>query len=356
VTEILYDKTTMEYLDSLGDGTKVIKKAGISEFQAFYKKYCDEANLEEETLSSFFDRVDEDLALPIRQRKRVALNTTKAFATWLQAKGYKPKTIRAYVYSVKTLAGYMGYSFSLKYANLPVAETAPENRQHPWTIEEVGRWVDSIDSPLYKALSTVLVQSGLDLSTLSTFTYGDIKEELHSEILPLCLEHKVGTKYSIAVTASRKKTGVSFLTFLGSWAVTELNAYLATRLDLSENQRLFPVSKQSVDKFFRQHALEFMNVETFQGRNPMRPHSLRGAFYQCGKDHRADADYMRFLTGKKVPEETLAYINKDREGWRQVYEFQIEPWTTPKRYLRKELVEIIEMWEKIADKTQMKNR
>jgi hypothetical protein len=33
-----------------------------------------------------------------------------------------------------------------------------------------------------------------------------------------------------------------------------------------------------------------------------------------------------------LPEQQSAYINKSREGWRQTYRQQAEPWLTPPQY------------------------
>jgi hypothetical protein len=33
-----------------------------------------------------------------------------------------------------------------------------------------------------------------------------------------------------------------------------------------------------------------------------------------------------------LPEQQGAYINKSREGWRQTYKEQAEPWLTPPKY------------------------
>jgi hypothetical protein len=52
------------------------------------------------------------------------------------------------------------------------------------------------------------------MSDLLSLTYGDIKEEFEKGIVPICL------------SLTRKKTGISFITFLGSWAVRLLREHL----------------------------------------------------------------------------------------------------------------------------------
>ena len=86
----------------------------------------------------------------------------------------------------------------------------PVNKKPPWTIEEVGEFIVAMDKLLYRSIAASIVQSGLSVSDLLSLTYGDIKEEFEKGIAPLCL------------SLTRKKTGVSFITFLGSWAVKML--------------------------------------------------------------------------------------------------------------------------------------
>jgi hypothetical protein len=56
---------------------------------------------------------------------------------------------------------------------------------------------------LYRSIAASIVQSGLSVSDLLALTYGDIKEEFEKGTTPICL------------SLTRKKTGVSFITFFG---------------------------------------------------------------------------------------------------------------------------------------------
>jgi integrase len=92
----------------------------------------------------------------------------------------------------------------------------PVNKKHPWTIEEVGEFIVAMDKPIYRSIAASIVQSGLSVSDILALRYGDVKEEFEKGT-PICL------------SLTRKKTGVSFITFLGSWSVKMLKDYLVNR-------------------------------------------------------------------------------------------------------------------------------
>jgi hypothetical protein len=74
-------------------------------------------------------------------------------------------------------------------------------------MEEVGEFIATMDKLLYRSIAASILQSGLSVSDLLALRYGDVKEEFEKGIAPLCL------------SLTRKKTGISFITFLGSWSV-----------------------------------------------------------------------------------------------------------------------------------------
>ncbi|MGQ9781925.1 MAG: hypothetical protein ACUVQ8_06730 [Nitrososphaeria archaeon] len=146
-------------------------------FQQFYSSHG--------SVKDFLDGVEEDRLLPRNQRKRVDRVTLNNFVVWLQDRGYSPKTIRSYVDAVQSLAKYFDIPISLRYVQLPPAQ--PVNRKHPWTIEEIGSFIDLIDKRLYKSVAVSIVQSGLSVSDILALTYGNVKEELEKGITPICL-------------------------------------------------------------------------------------------------------------------------------------------------------------------------
>ena len=296
-----------EFLSVLKLGTCNVYSRGLAVFQQFYSS--------QGSIRDFLDRVERDRLLPRSERRRVDRLTLNSFVVWLRNKGYSPKTIRIYVGAVQSLAKYFDIPISLRYVQLPPAQ--PVNKKHPWTIEEVGEFIATVDKLLYRSIAASILQSGLSVSDLLALTYGDIKEEFQKSVTPLCLN------------LARKKTGINFITFLGSWSIKLLKEYLANR-KLEDEAPIYDVSSRAVHAYFRKIAQKFASY--FKGRNPYSPHSLRAAFRTFLSDHKVDPLYIEFWIGHKLPEQQGAYINKSREGWRQTYKEQAEPWLTPPQY------------------------
>lgn len=298
-----------EFLSALKLGTRNVYSRALSVFLQFYKKRG--------SIKDFLDCVERDLLLPRSERKRVARSTLNSFVVWLQKRGYSPKTIKVYVGAVQSLAKYFEIPISLRYVCLPPAQ--PVNKKHPWTIAEIGEFVISMDKPIYRSIAASIVQSGLSISDLLALTYGDVGEEFEKDVTPLCLY------------LTRRKTGISFITFLGSWSMKLLNDYLADRR-LEDETPIYDVSSRAVHSYFSKIAQKFAGK--FKGRNPYSPHSLRAAFRTFLSDHKVDPLYIEYWMGHKTPEQQGAYINKSIESWRQTYRQQAEPHLTPPQYTK----------------------
>jgi len=301
------DSEVSEFLSFLKPGTRNVYRRGLEAFQEFYSS--------QGSIRDFLDRVERDRLLPRSERRRVDRVTLNSFVVWLRNKGYSPKTIRIYVGAVQSLAKYFDIPISLRYVQLPPAQ--PVNKKHPWTIEEVGDFIASMDKPIYRSIAASIVQSGLSVSDLLALKYGDIKEEFEKGTTPICL------------SLTRKKTGVQFITFLGSWSVKLLKDYLVNR-KLEDNEPIYNVSSRAVHAYFHKTAKKFAGY--FEGKNPYSPHSLRAAFRTFLSDHKVDPLYIEYWMGHALPEQQGAYINKSREGWRQTYKEQAEPWLTTPQY------------------------
>jgi integrase len=296
-----------EFLSVLRLGTCNVYSRGLAVFQQFYSA--------QGSIKDFLDRVEQDRLLPRSQRTRIDRVTLNNFVTWLQNKGYSPKTIRIYVGAIQSLAKYFDVPISLRYVQLPPAQ--PVNKKHPWTMEEVGKFIAAMDKLSYRSIAASIVQSGLSVSDLLALTYGDIKEEFEKGTTPICLN------------LTRKKTGISFITFFGSWSVKMLKEYLVNR-KLEDEEPIYNVSSRAVHAYFHKTAQKFAG--NFKGRNPYSPHSLRAAFRTFLSDHKVDPLYIEYWMGHALPEQQGAYINKSIESWRQTYKEQAEPWLTPPQY------------------------
>ena len=301
------DSNVVEFLSVLKRGTRNVYGRGLRLFEQFYSS--------QGSIKDFLDRIEQDRLLPRSERRRVDRVTLNSFVVWLRNKGYSPKTIRIYVGAVQSLAKYFDIPISLRYVQLPPAQ--PVNKKHPWTIEEVGEFIAAMDKPIYRSIAASILQSGLGVSDLLALTYGDIKEEFEKGVMPLCL------------SLTRKKTGINFITFLGSWSIKLLKEYLANR-KLEDEASIYDVSSRAVHAYFRKIAQKFASY--CKDRNPYSPHSLRAAFRTFLSDHKVDPLYIEFWMGHKLPEQQGAYINKSIESWRQTYREQAEPHLTPPQY------------------------
>lgn len=94
---------------------------------------------------------------------------------------------------------------------------------------------------MYRSIAAFILQIGLGLSDLLALTYNDIKEELEKGITPLCLD------------ISRKKTGVQFMMFLGTWAVKLLKGHFLG-LRLEDTSPIHNVSARTLHAYFRKTA------------------------------------------------------------------------------------------------------
>jgi len=300
-----FDEDTTEFLEALDPSTRKTYSFGLDAFQTFYKP--------QGTIKDFLDRVEEDALKQRREKRRVARNTLKEFVEWLQEKGYKPKTVRAYIAAVQSEAKYFDLSISIRYVNVPAGK--PFSEKYPWTIEDVSKFVGMIKKQEYKSMAITILQSGLSLSDLLTLTYGDVKSEYEAGVEPLCLD------------LARAKTDVPHMTFIGGLGVDYLKTYLETRGKLETDDPLYAKSPRAIEYYFEGLARKF--VGDYRGNNPMRPHSLRAAFHTLLSDHKVEPLFIEFWMGHKVPEQQRVYVSKSREGWRETYKTQAEPWLTP---------------------------
>jgi len=287
-----FDSDTKEFLDALGNSTRKIYSAGLAAFQTFYGK----------PINTFLDSVEEDLRRPRRQRTRVARNILKQFVEYLEKQGYAPKTVRSYVGAVQSLAHYYEIPISTRYVHLPPSN--PVSKKFPWTIERVVEFIELIKDLELKSLAVTLFQSGLSVSDALSLTFGDIKYEFERGVTPLCFD------------LARIKTDNPFMTFIGKWGFNLLSNHLQGE-KLTLNTPLYTISHRTVDYHFQKLAENF--VGEYQGRNPIRPHSLRAAFRTLLGDAGCDRDVVKFWMGQRLPEQDRVYHSRSRDGWRKLY-------------------------------------
>jgi len=171
-----------------------------------------------------------------------------------------------------------------------------------------------------KLLGHKNINSTMVYVNLEQAVFANTNDEFHVGTTPICLN------------LTRKKTGISFITFFGSWAVKMLKEYLVNR-KLEDEEPIYNVSSRAVHAYFRKTAQKFAG--NFKGRNPYSPHSLRAAFRTFLSDHKVDPLYIEYWMGHALPEQQGAYINKSIESWRQTYREQAELWLTSPQFKMK---------------------
>jgi len=301
-----FDRDVVEFLEALDPSTRRVYQVGLGAFQTFYGN----------PLRYFLDMVEDDLRKPRRQRTRVARNTLKRFVEWLEERNYAPKTIRAYLSAVQSLARYYEIPMSMRYVRMPAS--IPVSDKFPWTLKEFATFVDVIKRLDVKSLAVTLFQSGLAVSDVLALTYEDIKREYEQSIVPLCLD------------LVRIKTDTPHMTFIGSLGFSYLKRCLESRGRLRAEEPLYTLSHRVIDLHFERAAKRLMG--SWRGQNPMRPHSLRAAFRTLLGDAGCPETYTEFWMGHSMGDIKKIYVSKRREGWRAEYRkwepyltFKVEP-------------------------------
>jgi integrase/recombinase XerD len=303
-----FDAYTEKFLTVLKTpGTRRLYRVALSAFQKFYEPHG--------TIADFLKAVKEDQAKLELKDYRVDEDTLREFVESLEKKGMAAKTVRVYVAAIQSELKYYRLPVSVRYLKLPANNAISE--KYSWTIETVSKLIDLMQpEPMYQSLAAVLFQSGLGIGDALALTYGKIKAEYEAGTTPLALQ------------LIRMKTEVKFITFIGKWSIDLLRTHLLnTYTSIKPEDKLFPVSRVAVDEYFRSLAPKF--VDSYKGRNPIRPHSLRAAFKTLLGTAKLEHDFIEFFMGHKLPEQERVYNQKSPDGWRQTYRQQAEPFLTP---------------------------
>lgn len=234
-----------KFLKAKKPGSRNIYSHGLTQFQKFYEP--------QGTIADFLDRVERYLKQTSwRERETIATPTDifKDFTDYLKTKGLSSNSIRSYVSSVQRLCKFYELPVSLLNVNLPSPEV--QSKKYSWTLQTVSQFIESMTDPMYRSFSSLVFQSGLGMFEATHLTYQDIKEEYEREIYPICLSLR------------RHKTGVEFMTFIGSWSISLLRNYLNGK-HLEPTDRLFPVTKESVDAYFQLEATHSSDPTTQPG-------------------------------------------------------------------------------------------
>jgi Integrase len=310
----LFDPQTREFLSALKrQSTRDIYTAGLKVFQTFYNQYG------QGSIADFLDRVSTDLQLPPGKRARVATNALREFINYMQEPKadhvFSGKTINTYVSSVRSLVSHIyDYEYQIPIRGIGLPDPEVKSKKTAWTLELFSKFIEPM-KPMYKALAATILMSGQGLAEVLSLTYVDIQLEFEQDTRPIKLEFK------------RRKTGVKYMTFLGSPAINLLDNYFTVKGKPQPNERLFPVEEETVERYFSRRALKL--IEPWEGNCPMRPHTLRAAFDKLLIKGQCPPIYAEFWMGHAVDKLKAAYIisGMSPEEWRQEY-LKFEPLLT----------------------------
>lgn len=298
LTEKQFDKNTHSFLDQLKRAnTKNAYAIALNEFEVFLK------NKFTLSLNEWIIQVDLDHTRPISQSTNIATESINSFVKQLSEKGLSANTINLYCAAIQSYFSYRAngrYSLTLKYAGLPKAEV--KSTKEEWTLKLIKEFYESMDKSVYRAVLAVIFQSGLALEDLLSLKYGIIKDEFNANVTPLCLK------------LTRKKTDVSFYTFLGKDAIKALTEYFKETGIPEDNQPIFhretnldkPLTKAGIEKYFLRRAKK--SLPSWTGSNPRRPHSLRAAFQKLLVLAGCPEIFTEYFMGHSVEKNKAAYI------------------------------------------------
>jgi integrase/recombinase XerD len=300
-----------EFLNMKKKSTAKVYKAGLKLFISFYKDRYGQ----NKTFSEFLDILEENSQLPRNKRRKLAETELVEFIKHLEKLNYSRNSIRAYIAGVQNFLKYKDFTVSQRWlGNLPRSIPMKKNRKHKWKLSQIKEFVDKAQTYRDKAIILVLFQSGISISDLCEFTYGDVKKQIEEGGLPVLLN------------LARRKTGVSYKTFIGADAVQYLKQYLKTRRNITDNKPLFtkwnsnitPLTPAAITKKFKEITPSLSFIQDNGGINPARPHSLRSAF-RSRLTGKMDGDLIEFFMGHEIGEVKRAYINLPDDEFRDLY-------------------------------------
>lgn len=300
-----------QFLNLCRPGTRKLYSRALAVFGEFYES--------KGSIEDFWAVAEEDLSRRVKDRSHIALDVVSNYVEYLKGKNYSSKTIRSYLSALQSFFKMTEVPFSFKYVKGQPPEST-QTEKFAWTLLDIARFSSLIESPMYKIILAVAVQSGLGISEILSLRWKDIKEEYEKGIIPLCLSFPFGRK-----KMQGQKKVIPFVTFIGVYAVNLLKTYLNGK-QLQPDDRLFPVSSVAVNEYFARVGHAFLGPYPY--RNPASPHSFRAFFRTALGTAKIDVDFIDYLMGHKVAEARASYVRKDKEQWRAIWK-SVESYLTP---------------------------
>jgi hypothetical protein len=312
------------FLGALQPNTRDTYRNGLDKFES-YLKTLPEYAVFSDPLFAFLINVKKDRNLDVLEMKYEERKIIKGFWRWLAAKGYAPKSQLVHVAAVQSFGLYYQVPISTKFTD-PPASTAV-NEKCEWTLEMLGKFIESMESSFYQSLATSLLQCTLRLSDVigENLPYKIIQKEFESGIVPVCILIK-----------NSEKTLIRHRTFLGSLAVKKMKAYFEEEGTPKPDEPIYPISDRTVDEYFARTAKKMF--PEWKGQNPYGPHSIRGAASTFLSDALCPESAIEYLGGHSLDKDVkLRYRRRSTERWRVFYkqfewavDYTVKPEDRPK--------------------------
>lgn len=288
-------------------------KPGLSLFQKFLTEQALKKDSEFRTIKdipAFFKAVEKDRKIKVATDKKFPnRDLSKSYGDYLVEKNFADKTVRAYVGSIQSLFKFYEIPITMAYAGLPSASV--ENPKFNWSLQLVGDFIQSFDTPLYRCLGVWFLQSGLSNIDLLKMTYGKVRQQYENDVSPICLN---------MVRWKTRKSGNPFRTFIGAQGIKffrEFYESLPHALDVDD--ALFKISDNAIEYYFARRAREFL-PKGFEKRNPCCPSSLRTGFRTFLSGAKVDSSIIEYWMGHNLTADlSKTYTNKSDDSWRATW-------------------------------------
>ena len=254
----------------------------------------------------------------------------ETFNQMSKRKGLCPKTSACYIAAIRSF--YAFYDIPIKYSrSQAIPRPRVLNKRKRLTADDVKKLVNCANCPRDRAIILTLFQSGMDVSTLCSLTYGAIKEGLDKDEHPL------------KVDLYRQKAGVEYYSFIGDDGITAIKAYISylrsRGIDLQYDSPLFlkeswksklveGVKYYHIQYLLRDLVVRANLVEAAELRvthfNRAGPHALRESFSSILLNNLVPDSIVDFLLGHSLGDMAEAYKKVDYMKILEIYT-KIEP-------------------------------
>lgn len=301
------------------------KKGTIHVYRTAYMAYAQYTRL---SATQLIDEAIEDSRKDVREKKDLVKSRIIGFHNWLLneypkqngRKGLASKTANTWANAVRSFYGTYELFVKLRGRSV-LPKPRAINKRGKLESSDIKRLVDFARSPRDRAIILTMFQSGLDVSTLCSLKYGDVRKGLEKNEHPLKL------------VAFREKAGVEYYTFLGRDAINAIQAYLsdakARGVEFSDDTPLFikevrkegiqAIETNLIQKAMREIAESSGIVRKKNDWNPINPHTLRESFSKIMANKGVDSKVVDFWLGHSIGELSEVYQSKEYETLRQIY-------------------------------------